>query len=152
MQSNNHFTEIEEQIQTIMNELNFPITSISGLDFRMAAMILTEVGDFNRFDSPDKLLAMSGCFPIFTSPDSSRIATQMENRESMIPLLCTLQRNQICLSLRPDFFVLPRKKQAEGKYYNAALSHTDKKLVWLMFAMEKFSTKYRWQLNVFFNS
>ena len=46
--------EIEEQIQAIMDELNSPITTIPGLGFRMAAMILAEVGDFTRFDSPDK--------------------------------------------------------------------------------------------------
>ena len=50
--------EIEEQIQSIMDELHSPITTIPGLSFRMASMILAEVGDFSRFDSPDKLLAM----------------------------------------------------------------------------------------------
>ena len=49
--------EIEEQIQSIMAELYSPITTIPGMGFRMAAMILAEVGDFTRFDSPDKLLA-----------------------------------------------------------------------------------------------
>ena len=52
--------EIEEQIQSIMDELHSPITTIPGLGFRMAAMILAEVGDFTRFDSPDKLLAYAG--------------------------------------------------------------------------------------------
>ena len=49
--------EIEGQIQSFMEELDSPITTIPGLGFRMAAMILAEVGDFSRFDSPDKLLA-----------------------------------------------------------------------------------------------
>ena len=55
--------EIEEQIQSIMGELHSPITTIPGLGFRMAAMILAEVGDFTRFDSPDKLLAYAGMSP-----------------------------------------------------------------------------------------
>lgn len=55
--------EIEEQIQTIMNELHSPITTIPGLGFRMAAMILAEVADFTRFASPDKLLAYAGMSP-----------------------------------------------------------------------------------------
>ena len=53
--------EIEEQIRSIMDELHSPITTIPGLGFRMAAMILAEVGDFTRFDSPDKLLAYEMC-------------------------------------------------------------------------------------------
>ena len=55
--------EIEEQIRSIMDELHSPITTIPGLGFRMAAMILAEVGDFTRFDSPDKLLAYAGMSP-----------------------------------------------------------------------------------------
>ena len=55
--------EIEKQIQAIMDELNSPITTIPGIGFRMAAMIFAEVGDFTRFDSPDKLLAYAGMSP-----------------------------------------------------------------------------------------
>lgn len=36
--------EIEKQIQSLMDELDSPITTIPGLGFRMAAMILAEVG------------------------------------------------------------------------------------------------------------
>ena len=56
----NEIAEIEEQIQSLMIELDSPITTIPGLGFRMAAMILAEVGDFTRFASPDKLLAYAG--------------------------------------------------------------------------------------------
>ena len=59
----NEIAEIEEQIQSSMEELDSPITTIPGLGFRMAAMILAEVSDFTRFDSPDKLLAYAGMSP-----------------------------------------------------------------------------------------
>lgn len=38
--------EIEDQIRVIMDEFNSPITTIPGMGFRMAAVILAEVGDF----------------------------------------------------------------------------------------------------------
>jgi hypothetical protein len=41
-------------IQNIMDELHALITAIPGMDVRMGAMILAEVGDFSRFESPDK--------------------------------------------------------------------------------------------------
>ena len=56
-------SEIENQIQSIMKELHSPITTIPGVGFRMAAMILAEVGDFTRFASPDKLMAYAGMSP-----------------------------------------------------------------------------------------
>ena len=55
--------EIEEQIQSIMDELHSPITTIPGLGFRMPAMILAEVGGFSRFDSPAMWSADAGLSP-----------------------------------------------------------------------------------------
>ena len=55
--------EIKAAIQTIMDELHSPITTISGIGYRMGAMILTKVGDFSHFDFPDKLLAYAGMSP-----------------------------------------------------------------------------------------
>lgn len=52
--------EIEAEIQDIMDEMHSPITTIPGIGYRMGAMILAEVGNFSRFESPDKLLAYAG--------------------------------------------------------------------------------------------
>ena len=55
--------EIEHEIKLIMDEINSPILSIPGINYRMGAMIIAEIGDFNRFDSPDKILAYAGLSP-----------------------------------------------------------------------------------------
>ena len=47
--------EIENEIKIIMDEINSPILSIPGINYRMGAMIIEEIGDFSRFDSPDKI-------------------------------------------------------------------------------------------------
>ena len=52
--------EIETEIKIIMDEISSPILSIHGINYRMGAMIIAETGDFNRFDSPDKILAYAG--------------------------------------------------------------------------------------------
>ena len=75
--------EIEGQIQSFMEELDSPITTIPGLGFRMAAMILAEVGDFSRFDSPDKLLAYAGMSPsTYQSGQLRNCYPHMEKRGS----------------------------------------------------------------------
>ncbi len=53
--------EIEAAIKTIIDEMTPPILTIPGISYRMGAMILAEIGDFSRFDSPDKLLAYLRC-------------------------------------------------------------------------------------------
>ena len=56
--------EIENEIKLIMDELNSLILSIPGINYRMGAMIIAEIGDFNRFDSPDKILAYAEFSPL----------------------------------------------------------------------------------------
>ena len=66
-----------------MEQLHSPITSIPGLGYRMAAMILAEVGDFSRFDSPDKLLAYAGMSPsTYQSGQLKNCYPHMEKRGS----------------------------------------------------------------------
>lgn len=102
--------EIEEQIRSIMDELHSPITTIPGLGFRMAAMILAEVGDFTRFDSRTSCWPMPACRHPLTSPASSRIA--IRTWKSGVPDICAMpfQRNQVCLSLGSCFCCLSRQK------------------------------------------
>lgn len=54
----------DRQIKAIMDEINSPILSIPGIGYTTGAIILSEIGDINRFSSPDKLLAYSGLDPI----------------------------------------------------------------------------------------
>ena len=50
--------KLKHEIKLIMDEINSPILSIPGINYRMGAMIIAEIGDFNRFDSPDKILGL----------------------------------------------------------------------------------------------
>ena len=66
--------EINIAIKEIMDKIDSPIISIPGVGLNMAAMIIAEIGDFNNFDSPDKILAFSGLSPSTYQSASSIIA------------------------------------------------------------------------------
>ena len=135
--------EIEEQIQSIMGELHSPITTIPGLGFRMAAMILAEVGDFTRFDSPDKLLAYAGMSPsTYQSGQLKNCYPHMEKRGSRYLRYALYNATKYVCYWDPGFADYLAKKRAEGKHYNIAISHAAKKLVRLIFAMEKSRQPY----------
>lgn len=136
-------TEIEEQIQAIMDELNSPITTIPGLGFRMAAMILAEVGDFTRFDSPDKLLAYAGMSPsTYQSGQLKNCYPHMEKRGSRYLRYALYNATKYVCHWDPTFSDYLAKKRAEGKHYNVAVSHAAKKLVRLIFALERSGSPY----------
>jgi len=52
--------EIEAEISKMMDKIASPITTIPGIGRNMGAMIISEIGDFSRFSSPDKILAYAG--------------------------------------------------------------------------------------------
>lgn len=135
--------EIEAAIQAIMDELHSPITTIPGIGYRMGAMILAEVGDFSRFDSPDKLLAYAGMSPsTYQSGQLKNCYPHMEKRGSRYLRYALYNAAKYVCHWDPTFAAYLAKKRAEGKHYNVALSHAAKKLVRLIFALEKSRQPY----------
>ena len=138
--------DIEAAIEAIMEELQSPITTIPGMGFRMAAMILAEIGDFSFFDSPDKILAYAGMSPsTYQSGQLSLAGTysHMEKRGSRYLRYALYNATKYVCHWDPGFAAYLAKKRAEGKHYNVALSHAAKKLVRLIYAMEKSRQPYK---------
>ena len=136
--------EIETAIQAIMDELRSPITTIPGLGTRMGAMIIAEVGDFSRFDSPDKVLAYAGLSPsTYQSGQLTNCYAHMEKRGSKYLRFAIFNATKYVCHWDPTFASYLAKKRAEGKHYNVAISHAAKKLVRLICALEKSGEPYR---------
>ena len=140
---NAEIEEIETAIQAIMDELHSPITTIPGIGCRMGAMILAEVGNFSRFDSPDKLLAYAGMSPsTYQSGQLKNCYPHMEKRGSRYLRYALYNAAKYVCLWDPAFAAYLAKKRAEGKHYNVALSHAAKKLVRLIFALQKSGQSY----------
>ncbi len=131
--------EIEVAIKAIIDEMAPPILTIPGISYRMGAMILAEIGDFSRFDSPDKLLAYAGLSPS-TYQSGKLNATgayaHMEKRGSRYLRYALFNATKYVCIWEPSFAAYLNKKRAEGKHYNVAISHAAKKLVRLIFALQ----------------
>lgn len=137
--------EIEAEICPILETVQSSITTIPGMGIRMGAMILAEIGDFSRFDSPDKILAYSVLSPsTYQSGQLSLNGTysHMEKRGSRYLRYALYNATKYVCLWEPSFAAYLAKKRAEGKHYNVAISHAAKKLVRLIFAMEKSGTAF----------
>lgn len=131
--------EIEAAIKAIIDETAPPILTIPGIGYRMGAMILAEIGDFSRFDSPDKLLAYAGLSPSTYQSgklNASGAYAHMEKRGSRYLRYALFNAARYVCVWEPSFAAYLAKKRAEGKHYNVALSHAAKKLVRLIFALQ----------------
>ena len=136
--------EIEAAIKRIMDEeIQSPILTIPGISYRMGAMILAEIGDFSRFDSADKLLAYAGMSPsTYQSGQLDNCYSHMEKRGSRYLRYALYNATKYVCHWDETFGAYLEKKREEGKHYNVALSHATKKLVRLIFAMEKSGKAY----------
>ena len=136
--------EIEAAIKRIMDEeIKSPILTIPGISYRMGAMILAEIGDFSRFDSADKILAYAGMSPsTYQSGQLDNCYSHMEKRGSRYLRYALYNATKYVCHWDETFGAYLEKKRAEGKHYNVALSHAAKKLVRLIYAMEKSGQAY----------
>lgn len=135
--------EIENEIKIIMDKINSPILSIPGINYRMGAMIIAEIGDFNRFESPDKILAYAGFSPsTYQSGQLDGAYSHMEKRGSRYLRYALYNAAKYACHWDPTFADYLAKKRAEGKHYNVAISHAVKKLVRVIYHLEKTNQQY----------
>ena len=138
--------EIEASIEENMNSIQSPITTIPGIGLRMGATILAEIGDFANFDSPDKILAYAGLSP--STYESGKLkatgsCAHMEKRGSRYLRYAIFNATKYVCHWDPTFAAYLAKKRAEGKHYNVAISHAAKKLVRVIYALQKSGKAYQ---------
>lgn len=136
--------EVEAAIKTLVDEINSPIFTIPGINYDMGALILGEIGDFNRFDSPAKLLAFAGLSPTtYQSGTYESGHAHMEKRGSRYLRYALFNAAKNVCRWEPTFNSYLAKKRLEGKHYYVALSHAMKKLLRVMYHLEKEHCTYQ---------
>ena len=135
--------EIEGILKQMMDKIASPILSIPGISYRMGAMILAEIGDFSRFASPDKLLAYAGLSPTtYQSGKLDNAHAHMEKRGSRYLRYALFNATKYVCIWDSSFAANLARKRSEGKHYNVAISHAARKLVRLIFALQRSGKPY----------
>lgn len=134
---NNKIDPIEKQISTIINKLNPRILSIPGIGEMSAATILSEYGDIKNFSSPNKMLAFAGLDPSISQSGTLQSEGKMVKHGSGHLRYALMNVALLLLSNSPEFYDYYLKKRSEGKCHRVALSHVCKKLVRIIYTLEK---------------
>ena len=136
--------EIETEIKKLVDATDTTLLTVPGLSYSTVAMILAEVGDFSNFATPDKVLAFAGMSPsTYQSGQLTNCYAKMEKRGSKYLRYALYNAAKLVCTWDKTFKDYLAKKRAEGKHYNVALSHAVKKLVRLIFALEKSHSPYQ---------
>lgn len=128
--------ELDCQITECVRGINPPVLSTPGIGELSAAVILSEFGDFSKFDSPSKMLSFAGLEPGYYQ------SGQSEHTGHMVKLGLSQLRYALmncCLPLvtnEPTFAEYYAKKRAEGKPYRVAMTHVAKKLLRVIYTLQ----------------
>ena len=135
--------ELDAKIKDIMIELNSPILSIPGISYNLGSIILAEIVDINRFDTPAQLQAFAGLDPA-THQSGKFIATgvSMVKRGSPYLRWAILNASRLIAMRDPYFKDYYQRKRKEGKHHFVALTHVAKKLIRVIFKLLKTNTQF----------
>lgn len=133
---------IDKRISTIIKELNPRMLSIPGMGEISAATILSEYGDINNFSSPSKMLAFAGLEPSIIQSGTLHTNGKMVKHGSGHLRYSIMNISMSILRYSPTFYDYYLKKRSEGKCHRVALSHVSKKLIRVIYSLEKNNTNF----------
>ena len=134
---NNKIDPIDKQISTIIKELNPKMLTIPGLGDISAATILSEYGDIKNFSSPNRMLAFAGLEPSIIESGTLHSNGKMVKHGSGHLRNAIMNVALSTTRYSPTFYDYYLKKRSEGKCHRVALSHVCKKLIRVIYTLEK---------------
>ena len=128
---------LEQQIIALIEEISPHTLSIPGIGPLSVAVIYAEYGDLSKFNSPSQMLSFAGLEPGYYQSGTSEHGGHMVKRGSS-HLRFTLMN--LCIPLIQYNMVFAEyyaKKRNEGKTHRVACSHVIKKLIRVIYTLEK---------------
>ncbi len=135
--------DIEKQVSDFIKKSDNVIISIPGIGVMTAAIIISEIGDINRFNNPGQVLAFAGLDPsVKQSGTFNASSTRMSKRgSSLLRYALILAANNVQLNTKTfnDYY---NTKRLQGKLHYNALGHCAGKLVRTIFYMLKHNVNF----------
>lgn len=139
---NDKIDPIDKQISIIIKELNPLMLTIPGIGEISAACILSEYGDINTFSSPNKMLAFAGLEPSIVQSGTITSNGKMVKHGSGHLRYNIMNTSLSILRFSPTFYDYYLKKRSEDKCHRVALSHVCKKLIRVIYTLEKYKLNF----------
>jgi transposase len=137
--------EIEEELEILMKENKQTLATASGCGVVIAAELIGEIGDINRFHSPGALAKYAGCAPReHSSGKTIRWRKTRSGNRRLNRAFHRMALSQISRSGNDAAREYFKRKISEGKTKAQALVCLRRQLVNVVWMMLKHKTEYRW--------
>ena len=135
--------ETETEIAGIMEKLDSPITTITGIGNVTGAAIISEIGDISKFDSPRKLVAFAGLDATVTQSGEFEAAHNvMSKRGSPYLRKAIFQAALVAAFKDLVLSAYYQKKRAEGKHHLTCIGAVARKMCNIIYAVVKNNQPY----------
>ena len=115
-------SDVESEIKNILDKMDSPITTIPGIGYINAAVILGEIGNISRFSNASKLAAYAGIdASVSQSGEYQATNNKMSKRGSPNLRKALFQAALIAAFHDPVFSAFYQKKRSEGKHHLTAV-------------------------------
>lgn len=133
---------VESKIRSEFSLMKCHIQTIKGISDLTAASILSEIVDIGRFDNPNQLQAYAGMEPSRNQSGTHDGGGRMvKHGSSHLRRYLMMAANNI-LKYNPVLYGYYLRKKSEGKPHNVAVSHVARKLIRIIFYLEKNNTDF----------
>ena len=135
--------ELETEIAILLKQTNQVITTISGIGDTLGAIIVSEIGDINRFDAPNKLVAFAG-LDVKVSQSGEFTGTKNKISKRGSPYLrraiwLAAGRAAFCDPILSEYY---QSLRSRGKHHLTAVGAVARKLCNIIFVILKENRPY----------
>lgn len=121
--------ELENQISVLLEQTGSYITTIPGIGDTLGAIILSEIGDIDRFDAPNKLVAFAG-LDVRVTQSGEFVGTRQKISKRGSPYLrraiwLAASRAAFCDPILSEYY---QSLRARGKHHLTAIGAISRKL------------------------
>lgn len=134
---------LDQSISELMEEIPQFITSIPGVGPVTGAAILSEIGDVQRFESSEQLVAYAGIDPsVYETGQFKASQAHMSKRGSPHLRHALWQAASMAILYDPQLKAYYQMKRKEGKHHNTAVGAVCRKLLARIFIILKENRPY----------
>lgn len=137
--------KLENEINKLIEEIHPHYMSVPGIGTISAAIIYSEYGDISNFSNSGQMLAFAGIEPGINDSGTESHGGRMVKRGSSQLRYALINCCLPLIRFDMTFAAYYAKKRAEGKPHRVAITHVAKKLVRVIYALERQETDYNAQ-------
>lgn len=140
----NQVSKLDEKIAVLLRSLGMTIETIPGIGPVLGAIIVSEIGDINRFSHASKLVAYAGIDPtVKQSGEFNATKNRMSKRGTPYLRRALWTASIVVAFNNPNLHEYYLKKKNEGKHHGTIIGAIARKLIYRIFIVLKDNIPYQ---------